>query len=236
MANNKNTEETPCECSKYDALIPSQLTEANLESGDYNSFTTGCSATTTRLFAPGHDAKLKSFLIAWGGLSDIEIRRTDDGVANSNSAEGHAKRYNFAHMVIEGIQRKTAKAEARVTKKANRAAARESAKAVAKAVVADMKSKGLVGSPERKLAETAGLVPSQADKDNAEFAKALADVQQEREASAEWTDTKPSVATATTAKVGRWVYEGTLTNDGVLFQFTDKKGVKRSTAKFVIIK
>ncbi|MFD5376385.1 hypothetical protein ACFWJE_18560 [Streptomyces griseoincarnatus] len=51
MAANKTTvqadELKPCECAAYDAL-PADLTDADLESGDFEVLTTGCTATTKR--------------------------------------------------------------------------------------------------------------------------------------------------------------------------------------------
>ncbi|MET7902049.1 hypothetical protein ABZS86_11370 [Streptomyces sp. NPDC005355] len=122
-------EATPCECSIYDA-IPADLTEEQVASGDYEVFTTGCTATTKSQFAPGHDAKLKSFLIKHGAAGH-EIRRNKDGVATSASVHRHAKRYAFAHMVAAGVQR----AEAKAAEKAERQAKKPVAKTAPKAKV-----------------------------------------------------------------------------------------------------
>lgn len=110
----------PCECSAYDAL-PANLEEADLESGDYEIFTTGCTATTRNTFAPGHDAKLKSALIRWGALG-LDIRRNEGGVAASASPAKHASRYAFAHMVTAGVKRAEAKAAEKARKAEERAA------------------------------------------------------------------------------------------------------------------
>lgn len=118
------TAATPCECSKYDALNSEQLTDENLASGSYDCYDTGCSETTRNTFAPGHDAKLKSFLIRHEAAGH-EIRRHDGGVATSADAMGHAKRYAFAHMVEAGIRKAETKAQAR----ADRAAANVAKKA-----------------------------------------------------------------------------------------------------------
>lgn len=121
MASNKNNViATACECSHYEAMITEQLTEENLASGSYEIFTTGCNAATRNTFAPGHDAKLKSFLIKHSA-SEYEIRR-NDGVAVTDTALGHAKRYAFSHMVAEGIAKKLAKDEARAKRESDRAA------------------------------------------------------------------------------------------------------------------
>ncbi|MFG2358061.1 hypothetical protein [Streptomyces sp. NPDC048521] len=129
----ETTEPTACECSRYDAL-PADLTEADLESGDFEILTTGCTATTKRQFAPGHDAKLKSALIRWGALG-LDIRRNEDGVATSASPAKHASRYAFAHMVTAGVKRAQDKA-AEKARKAEERATREAAPKTPKKVTA----------------------------------------------------------------------------------------------------
>ena len=126
----ETAEPTQCECSRYDAL-PADLTDADLESGDFEILTTGCTATTKRQFAPGHDAKLKSALIKWGALG-LDIRRSEGGVATSASAAKHASRYAFAHMVTAGVKR----AEAKAAEKARKAEERAARKAAPKQVTA----------------------------------------------------------------------------------------------------
>ncbi|MFE0793430.1 hypothetical protein [Streptomyces mutabilis] len=122
----ETAEPTQCECSRYDA-IPADLTEADLESGDFEILTTGCTATTKRQFAPGHDAKLKSALIRWGALG-LDIRRNEGGVASSASPAKHASRYAFAHMVTAGVKR----AQDKAADKARRAQERAAKKAAPK--------------------------------------------------------------------------------------------------------
>ncbi|WEH15014.1 hypothetical protein [Streptomyces sp. VNUA24] len=90
--------------------------------------TTGCTAETKRLFAPGHDAKLKSFLIKVGA-EGTEVIRTVDGIASSADASTHAAKFAFGHMVAAGITR----AEGKAAEKAERAAARAARKAAPKA-------------------------------------------------------------------------------------------------------
>ncbi|MFF9862117.1 hypothetical protein [Streptomyces tendae] len=119
----------PCECAAYDALT-ADLTDADLETGDYEVFTTGCAATTKRQFAPGHDAKLKSFLIKQGAAGR-DIRRNEGGVATSASAEQHAARYAFGHMVAAGVKRAEEKAAEKVRKAEERAARTAAPKAKA---------------------------------------------------------------------------------------------------------
>jgi len=141
----------PCECSKYDAVFPDELTEENLESGNYQIFETGCTAQTKRLFAPGHDAKLKSALIKWGALG-LDIRRTEAGVATSAEAVKHASRFKFAHMVAAGIKRAEDKRLAKLAKAEERAA-----KKVAKAEPANPIVTAKVGRWERQGTVTDGV-------------------------------------------------------------------------------
>ncbi|MER6157534.1 hypothetical protein ABT147_18615 [Streptomyces sp. NPDC001868] len=90
--------------------------------------TTGCAAETKRQFAPGHDAKLKSFLIK-AGADGTEVIRTVDGIASSADASTHAAKFAFAHMVAAGVKR----AETKAAEKAERAAARAARKVAPKA-------------------------------------------------------------------------------------------------------
>lgn len=90
----------PCSCSLFVAVA-----------ADGTTTRTGCTATTRRTFAPGHDARLKGFLIRAGreGL----LIRTPEGGADQLPAKV-AERFGFAAMVAEGIARpaRTRKAKA----------------------------------------------------------------------------------------------------------------------------
>ena len=127
----KNTaaaEPKQCECAKYSAVDPAELTEENLASGDYQELTTGCTATTKNLFAQGHDARLKGFLIR-AGAAGLEVARHDGGVRVSGTAQGWADKFNFGRMVRDGIKR----AELKELAKQERADARAAKQAEAKA-------------------------------------------------------------------------------------------------------
>ncbi|MEU9589855.1 hypothetical protein AB0D84_09000 [Streptomyces sp. NPDC048193] len=106
-------EPTRCECSRYE-----------LEGGQ----TTGCKAETKRLFAPGHDAKLKSFLIRAGAAGELVTRVAEDGHRTSGQADSLAAKFTFGYMVKAGITRARDKA----AEKAERAAARATRKAAPK--------------------------------------------------------------------------------------------------------
>lgn len=253
MAANTETAEitaTPCECSNFSAQILEQLTEENLANGNYDTFTTGCNASTKREFAPGHDAKLKSFLIAHGAAGHDIIRGIEHG-----TAESWAKRYTFGYMILDGIAKARDKAQAK--------ADRDAAKAERKA----SKPK----KAERKLAESAGVVADETTHDGNEArkareAKSLAEIVAAEEAKheaeqaasrpePEWDDTDEASApiledeaamnTAAReereaglvkAKVGRWTQEGYVNEDGS-FTYAKRSGGTKTVAagKFQLV-
>lgn len=253
MAKNTAPAATPCECGLFEALDPEQLTEENLANGDYDSFTTGCNATTKRTFAPGHDAKLKSFLIKHDALGH-DIRRVEGGMAVSAEAISHATRYEFAHLVAAGIEKARAKAQAR--------AARAAAKAAKPA------------KAERKLAEGAGLVTPTHDGNEARQAreaKTFAQLVAEEEAkhaaeqaasrpAPEWddvpegfvvvTEVQDSVVLAPAdeaetvdltdepeviAKVGRWDYRG-IVKDGTFYYLAKDGHTNKETTAYTVVR
>ncbi|MGW4884042.1 hypothetical protein [Streptomyces murinus] len=112
-AKTAQAEATACTCSQFATA---------------DGRTTGCKAETKRLFAPGHDAKLKSFLIK-AGAEGAEVIRTVDGIASPADAATHAAKFAFGHMVTAGIKR----AETKAAEKAERAAARAAKKSAPKA-------------------------------------------------------------------------------------------------------
>lgn len=68
---------------------------------DGRELTTGCHATTKRTFAPGHDARLKGFLIRNGAEGNL-VRVGDDV---NTSAQAVADQFGFGYMVAEGIKK-----------------------------------------------------------------------------------------------------------------------------------
>ncbi len=207
---------TACECSKYEAFIPEQHTEENLASGNYDSFDTGCQATTKREFAPGHDAKLKSFLITHGAQGH-EIRYG----STVAPVEDFAKQYTFGYMIIEGI----AKAKDKMAARAERAAK--------KSKPAERKSAGTVNLADVVKAEEAAHAEAEARK------------VAEREQSADWGDVKDIAEVEAdldtkareererdlvTAKVGRWEYQGYIDENGT-FTYRNKDNELKTKAE-----
>lgn len=83
----------PCACSLVVAVA-----------ADGTTTRTGCTATTRHTFAPGHDARLKGFLIR-AGRDGLHVRTVGLGVAHETTAVKFAERFGFAHMVRDGIAR-----------------------------------------------------------------------------------------------------------------------------------
>lgn len=92
----KEAKKHACECASWTAGSGQQKR------------TTGCTATCTRQFAQGHDAKLVSFLVA-AALGGLEVH---DGRGTSGDPATLAARFGFAGKVTKGIERAKEKAQA----------------------------------------------------------------------------------------------------------------------------
>jgi hypothetical protein len=75
--------------------------------------TTGCVSTTKRTFAPGHDARLKGFLIR-AGAEGLLIRTPEGG--DLRDAMTIADRFGFGTMVVAGIKAAQSRAFAKLIK------------------------------------------------------------------------------------------------------------------------
>jgi hypothetical protein len=136
----------PCLCSTF-AAIKQHITLGNGQP-DTIEEVTGCTATTAREFAPGHDAKLKALLIR-AGVAGWEVRQGNI----TGSAEKAAAQFAFAYMVDQGIARGRAKAAAKADRNAAKAerpkAARKAKSATpAPAASADQHVVTTVAAPE----------------------------------------------------------------------------------------
>jgi hypothetical protein len=105
-----------CNCRNFEAG-----NRIDVEGGDVDFVdvrTTGCNASTTRLFAQGHDAKLVSFLVA-AELDNLEIALVGQG-----SSWGRAE--DAARTISDALAIKAANmiatAQAKAAKKANKPA------------------------------------------------------------------------------------------------------------------
>lgn len=178
--------EKACACAAYEIVLNEWTDEQ--DQPEIETEETGCTARTTRDFAPGHDAKLKSMLIR-AGVQGLEVRHNAGGVVHSGDAATMAKGFGFYHMVVDGIKSGKAKAEA----KANRAAA---------APKAERKPRGKAASQERAAVLTEKMAAKTAQ----------AEVRTEAPAPA-----AAPVAETTKVKVGRWEYDAKIVNGDAHF-------------------
>lgn len=241
----KKSAATPCECSKYEAVISAQLTEENLADGSYEEFTTGCTATTKNTFAPGHDAKLKSALIRWGADQGMSISRLAGGMRTTADAQHWADMHGFGTMVAAGIKKAQEKAAAKAARAAKKAAPKAERKLAEKAGVVAPKAAPLadiVAAEEAKhAAEQAASRPAP-EWDDADEIVAPPEASAEYMALAAADEPKAAVDLTgrreVVAKVGRWEYKGVVDDAGVL-HYLAKDGHTRKTAeagKFSVVR
>lgn len=241
MANTEKTEATgatACECSKFEAYIAEQHTDENLASGNYDIFSTGCVQTTKREFAPGHDAKLKSFLITHGSQGH-EIRYG----SLVTTAEDVAKRYTFGYMILDGIEKAKAKLAAKAEREAARAERKANKPKKAAKVADEATHDGNAARKEREAKSLAEIVKAE------EAAHAEAEKRSRPEP--EWDDADVKTADApiledeaamntaareererglVKAKVGRWEHEGYVNEDGS-FTYAKRSGGTKTVAQ-----
>jgi hypothetical protein len=90
----------PCACASYafEVLIHESV------GGDkvWQQKTTGCTATTQSTFAPGHDAKLKSLIIA-AGVGGHQVRQTTRDTVVAKDALRVAADLGWEDLVREAI-------------------------------------------------------------------------------------------------------------------------------------
>lgn len=122
-----------CECSRFSVLVNVHDTAEGGLAWD-SEYGTHCISATNNTFAPGHDAKLKSFLIK-AGANSHEVTKDEGGVNRISDAMTFATEYGFAYMVSQGIAAakdklmKQAEAAARKHERAEEREARKLAKA-----------------------------------------------------------------------------------------------------------
>ena len=188
---------TACACSEFEIGITTEVGGQP----DFNGETTGCAETTNRVFAPGHDAKLKSLLIK-AGVRSLEVKQGNV----SGDAITMARQFGFAEMVKAGIERGTAKKQLADEKAAAKAAR------PAKAPKADKAAKG--------AARAAKLMETLAAKNTAP-----ADAEVPADAIIE-----TPAASGIAIKVGRWEYKNVTIVDGDA-HYTDAAGNARTAVE-----
>lgn len=221
MSKSAKKAQTPCECANYSILRWNETSE------DWDTVaTTRCPGTlTTRTFAPGHDAKLKGFLIR-AGVAAEEVSDNQGVTANPIAM---AARYGFEQMVRKGIAGGLIKRETKKLKKGERSELAEAAQERVDALTHD-------GNSARKSRELAALVAAEEAKHAAEQAAQAKPLPEP-----EWGDDAAQATAAreererdmVKAKVGRWEYEGTV-EDGT-FTYSNSKGEATSTTKFTLV-
>jgi len=200
---------TPCACQAYEIEIWKGEVPEDADPGEYVEYEgTGCTQTTERIFAPGHDAKLKSLLIR-AGAAGREVRRDEDGMAVNSSAENVAKKYGFEHQVLAGIRRAQDKVQARAAKKA----AVEKARADLKAGKVTPEGAAALKSDNRsKKAKAAAKQAPKAPRSQAEQASEKMKI-----------NALPKVK----IKLGRWTYEAQIDTRTNAAHFTSANGEQK---------
>lgn len=189
-----------CLCSQFEIVTR----EFELPGGepDYDAESTGCTETTAREFAPGHDAKLKSLLIR-AGIAGLEVRQNLGGVVHSGTAETMGRQFAFGYMVQTGIERGRAKAAAKAEKKAAR-------KAAPKAKT----NKPAVEMPRKVGAHVVAAITAAAVEASTEGPAVLREL---------LTLDGPAAETVK-IKVGRWEYSAVIADNGDATYTTAKGG------------
>jgi len=127
------------------------------DGGDPNDYVeyigTGCKGRlTSRTFAPGHDAKLKSLLIRAGAMG-AGVRQQLGGLATVGGAQKVADQFGFGHQVAHGIERALVAADAKANDKAAKEQAKAEAKAAKKAEADAAKAASLEAAKPKKAAK-----------------------------------------------------------------------------------
>lgn len=136
---------------------------------------TGCTATTWRIFAPGHDAKLKGLLQRAGAADQLVA---DAATGKTQTAQATAELFGFGDLVAEGIAKLRNKAAAKKAPKAKAAKVASLAEAAAKSDAEEAARKEAEAEANRqRLAE--------ADAEFADYNEAANTIAAERAALAE---------------------------------------------------
>lgn len=92
----------PCACRSYSFLIT--VSETPTETV-WHQKTTECTDTTQSTYTPGHDAKLRSFLVQ-AGIEGCQVRRVKGDIIIGKSALRVAAELGWEDAVREGIERR----------------------------------------------------------------------------------------------------------------------------------
>lgn len=123
------TKTTRCFCQAFE--FGTYGPDGSAES--FETYDTGCSQSTTRIFAQGHDAKLAGYLVR-AEMSGEEIRIVEGGMAVTSDALGMARRVSEAFeakvaAMLDAAKARLAKKELAEAKKAARKSAKKAVEA-----------------------------------------------------------------------------------------------------------
>lgn len=217
----------PCECGLFETLVNVRPNDTDGDLVWDEEFTTGCGgATTLRTFAPGHDARLKGFLIKMGARGE-DVDRVDGGVRIGGDALGWAHKYGFGSQVSAGIENALAKIEARKAKETARQEAAD-LRAAQKAAKVSVKAASALA------ADTAKAQADMQATADAASAKLIADALADAQAAADAEAAVAATASLVQAKVGRWTYDGVHNEAEGTFSY-ESKGVAKTVTTFTLI-
>lgn len=204
-ATKKSKDKHPCLCGSF-AVVN--------DSGD-TVVDTQCSDLTNKVFAMGHDSKLKSILIH-AMVNKFEMTMTQDGITTRNTASNVARMFGFLAQVQNGATKLNAKKDRRAHQlevRTQRIQARIQAREAAKS---------------ERMIERAYISPKLKKSDEA-F--------KEIEAIVDAKLAPVAAGTPANIKVGRWVYPGTVNTDGTASYANKKTGelVIVPAGKFTVV-
>lgn len=186
-----------CECANWE--IGFTVDGEDGDEPDVTIETTGCDKQTKRMFAQGHDAKLKSLLIR-AGVAGMEVRwGRNGGVVVTSDAETAAKRFGFERQVIDGIRNRL-----------DKMAKRKQAIPPAPRAVAAQVAEGTEEGDARDEVECVDCETPEQQQVDQLLAEATGETTEQAE---------PTIK----AKVGRWEYEGRELADGS-FEYASASG------------
>lgn len=216
----------PCLCSTF--LVGEKNDDGSPDADA--QFTTECEASTLRVFAQGHDARLVSFLVnahfdelgIWRKDGDSLVAYTDPGHAMSGVSEPLAAKADSAmknaKAKLDAKAEREAGREAQKAAKAAEKAAKAQEKADAKAAKDAEKAQAKAAKDAAKASQprdvAAAVVPGSAEGDVRVDANAPVAEEQE-------DGTKKVLI-----KVGRGTYDAILSADGQTVNYRDNEGVE----------
>lgn len=200
----------PCFCGYFEV----GNFDPDVKDEDAEIFTTGCSQTTKRTFAQGHDARLISFLVD-GYFDGYDLRLVENGVAVTfgTPAEAAARASDALRIKAEKATETRSIKKAAIDQRKQEREAKKVATAEAKAAA--------------KVEREAKAEQAKADKEAAKAAKPQAEVV----AGSQEGDAPELPEGVTKIKVGRWEYNAFIDADTGAATFVDGKGDEQTVER-----